>query len=313
MKCYKKTNNADYVEERESGQASLARSFMHGDERAAAQVKKKFEVAYFVAKEELSFLKYPAILKLEEMHGVDVGQANRNDKNCAEFIDYIGKDLHDNVSKKLKNSNFYSILFDGSTDNSVKEQEGFFVLTFDPKPDGKPDKVEAKMNFFGIKNTKASDGGAAATGIKHGIEECFKDAKIDDFTKKLIGFCFDGANVNKGDKTGVMAKMLKKSPWLVFIWCMAHRLELAIKEGLGGTKFDDINEMLLNIYLLYEKSSKKLSQLGELVEKLKDLYEFTSGGIKPKRSCGTRWIAHKISAMKVLIDKWVYICIHATP
>ena len=85
---------------------------------------------------------------------------------------------------------------------------------------------------------------------------------------------------------------------------MAHRLELAIKEGLGGTKFDDINEMLLNIYLLYEKSSKKLSQLGELVEKLKDLYEFTSGGIKPKRSCGTRWIAHKISAMKVLIDKW---------
>ena len=97
-----KTKNADYVEERESGQASLARSFMHGDERAAAQVKKKFEVAYFVAKEELSFLKYPAILKLEEMHGVDVGQAYRNHKNCAEFIDYIGKDLHDNVSKKFE-------------------------------------------------------------------------------------------------------------------------------------------------------------------------------------------------------------------
>ena len=96
------SNNADYVEERKSGQASLARSFMHGDERAAAQVKKKFEVAYFVAKEELSFLKYPAILKLEEMHDVDVGQAYRNDKNCAKFIDYIGKDLHDNVSKKTE-------------------------------------------------------------------------------------------------------------------------------------------------------------------------------------------------------------------
>ena len=100
-----------------------------------------------------------------------------------------------------------------------------------------------------------------------------------------------------------MTEMLKKSPWLVFIWSMAHRLELAIKEGLGGTKFDDINEMLLNIYLLYEKSSKKLSQLGELVEKLKDLYEY-------KRSCGTRWIAHTISAMKVLIDKCIYTCMY---
>ena len=184
----------------------------------------------------------------------------------------------------------------------MKEQEGFFVLTFDPKPDGKPDKVEAKMNFFGIKNTRASDGGAAATGIKHGIEECFKDAKIDDFTKKLIGFCSDGANVNKGDKTGVMAEMLKKSPWLVFIWCMAHRLELAIKEGLGGTKFDDINEMLLNIYLLYEKSSKKLSQLGELVEKLKELwYKMDS----PQNFCNEG--SHRQMYM------YVYICIHSTP
>ena len=111
-----------------------------------------------------------------------------------------------------------------------------------------------------------------------------------DFAKRLIGFCSDGANVNKGNKTGVMAEIKKEISWLVFIWCMAHRLELAIKESLGGTKFNDIDEMLLNIYLLYEKSSKKLSQLEELAVNLKDLYEFTSKGIKPMRSNGTRWI-----------------------
>ena len=170
MKCHRKSVNPNHVEDRERGQASLASSFLHGDELLV-------EVSYFVAKEEMAFLKYPAILKLEEIHGVDVGMAYRTDKNCAEFIDYIGQDLHLNVSEKIKRSNFYSVLFDGSTDNSAKEQEGFYILLFNPKLDDKPDTLEVKMKYFGIKNTKASNGGATATGIKHGNEECFKDAK----------------------------------------------------------------------------------------------------------------------------------------
>lgn len=100
----------DYVEDRDPGQSSVAEGFLRGNERAAAHVKKKFEVAYFVAKEELAFLKYPAILNLEEMqHGVDVGQAYHNDKNCAEFIHYIGKDFHNNILQKSKTVNFYNI------------------------------------------------------------------------------------------------------------------------------------------------------------------------------------------------------------
>ena len=38
------------------------------------------------------------------------------------------------------------------------------------------------------------------------------------------------------------------------MWCMAHRLELAIKDALKGTSFDLVNEMLLRIY---DKSAKK--------------------------------------------------------
>ena len=63
--------NTDYVEERVVNQSSLIQSSTAGDQRTAEQVKKKFEVSYFVAKEEMVFKKYPAILKLEEMHGVD--------------------------------------------------------------------------------------------------------------------------------------------------------------------------------------------------------------------------------------------------
>ena len=40
------------------------------------------------------------------------------------------------------------------------------------------------------------------------------------------------------------------------MWCLAHRLELAIKDALHGTAFDLVDEMLLRLYYLYEKSPK---------------------------------------------------------
>ena len=69
MKCYLKAENTDYVKERVVNQSSIIESFTAGDQWTAEQVKKKFKVAYFVAKEEMAFKKYPAILKLVEMHG----------------------------------------------------------------------------------------------------------------------------------------------------------------------------------------------------------------------------------------------------
>ena len=68
--------------ERESSQLTLDESFSIGDKRTVEQVKQKLEVAYFISKEEMAFTKYPAVLKLEEMNGVDVGSAYRNDMSC---------------------------------------------------------------------------------------------------------------------------------------------------------------------------------------------------------------------------------------
>ena len=254
----------------------------------------------------MAFKKYPSILKLEEMHGVDVGSAYRNDKSCGEFVDCIGKDFSNVLSKNIKNADFYSILFDGATDESTKDQECFYILLFNkcPKEKGKRDRVEVSLNFLGLHNTKSCDGGSTAEGIKFGIDRCFEDLGVDNYEEKLIGFCADGANVNKGGKTGVKALLQEVCPWILFIWCMSHRLELAIKESLTGTQFMMIDEMLLHLYLLYEKSPKKCNQLEELHEQLKEVYEFESGTLKPLRSNGTRWITHKLSAIRLIIDKF---------
>ena len=78
------------------------------------RTKKKFDVAYLVAKKRLSMKMYPDLLELEQKHGVDLGQSYNNEIQCGNFIDYIAKDMKNKVNEDLKNATFFSILSDGS-------------------------------------------------------------------------------------------------------------------------------------------------------------------------------------------------------
>ena len=55
--------------------------------------------------------------------------------------------------------------------------------------------------------------------------------------------------------------MKEEMPWIVFVWCMAHRLELAFQDALKDTFFDEIDNMILKIFYLYQKSPKKLKKI----------------------------------------------------
>ena len=58
-----------------------------------ARTKTKFEVPYFVAKEEMPISKYPWLLNLEEMQGVDLRKAYHSEKSYYMFIAHIGEEL----------------------------------------------------------------------------------------------------------------------------------------------------------------------------------------------------------------------------
>ena len=51
--------------------------------------KRKFDIAYFVAKEHLAFAKMGPLCELQERHGIDIGTGYKNQKSCATFIDFI--------------------------------------------------------------------------------------------------------------------------------------------------------------------------------------------------------------------------------
>ena len=95
---------------------------------------------------------------------------------------------------------------------------------------------------------------------------------------------------------------------MFWMWCLAHTLELAIKDALKTTYFDSVDGMLLNLYLLYLKSPKKCRQLEEVIADLKECIALVEGGSKPIRACGSKWIGHKWNAMKRVLSRYgVYI------
>ena len=119
----------------------------------------------------------------------------------------------------------------------------------------------------------------------------------------VIGIGTDGASANIA-ACGLKGLVEKEIPWIHWCWCLAHRTELAIKDALKGTSFDLIDEMLLRLYYLYEKSPKKCRELEDIISDLKQYISFDGAGMKPLRASGSRWVSHKLSAMKRVLSKY---------
>ena len=138
---------------------------------------------------------------------------------------------------------------------------------------------------------------------------------IVGWEEKLIGFGCDGASVNIG-AGGLRGSLEKSVPWVVVFWCLAHRLELSLKDALKDTFFCSIDEMLLQVYYLYEKSPKKCRELNDVVAELKTCFESSvvpdEGGNRPLRACGTRFVSHKVAALGRLVNRYGAYVNHLT-
>ena len=259
-------------------------------------IQKLFDVGYYIAKQGRPLTDFESLISLEKMHGVNfLGTSYENWKACRNFLlsisDYF---FEKNVRDKISGSNFITIMFDGITDSAVSEQEVIFLLYFDP------DELEPRMSFFYLQQLH---GGQDADILKDAIEDAFKKNEMTDAIQKIVFFGSNGTNANSELKTGLITKLKDDISWIQFIWCVFHRLELSMKDALKEF-MKPVDDSLVHLYYLFKKSSKKLSQLKSLLTDLESVYDFESKSIKPEKSSGTRWLDHKIRAMKKLIDKF---------
>ena len=238
-------------------------------------------------------------IEVEKAHGVKYSVGYNNNKQCEQSVQYISETLFNLETKeKLKRCNFVTVLCDSSTDSAVIEKECITLFV-------DPDTFEPKLTFFSLEDAPSQD----ADGLISAIETAFKKHGLEEVLRKMVFLCSDGASVNSGLIGGVAAKFQNKDlTWLVFVWCISHRLELALQDSLEET-LSPVKNTLTNLFYLYKKSSKKTSRVASAIRRVE-------GSVRLRRwasetganSQGTRWIAHLIHSMTGFIDKFaVYL------
>ena len=218
----------------------------------------------------------------EKKHGADIGEAYMNDKACKVFIQAIGEEMIEELHNLFKQKPFYcSILFDRSSDKSLLERE---VLSLRLVENGL-----SRMKLLGVVEPSSGTGENIYKGI---ISKCEEHGLR--LNKSCIAAGADGAAVNFGSNAGVLTRINADVPWLVHIHCVAHRLELALKDAFKGIYFEEIDDLMMQLYYMFKRSAKKWKQLRATAEILQEHV------LKPARSHGTRWIDHRRSSLKTV-------------
>ncbi|XP_062615057.1 zinc finger protein 862-like [Saccostrea cucullata] len=242
----------------------------------------RFRNVHAVSKLDKSFKDYVWLCKLDKAKGLDIGNTYENDKAGRTFARYIAKVESDKTVQILNYADFCSITIDGATDSGGMEQESLYVHTC---VDGV--KQQRFLQFLNPKSTSSQD-------IYQSIIDCLEEFKINP--KKVIGITTDGASNMMGIRNGVCTLMKTISPDIIPIHCLAHRLELGIKDAVKHTmskSYDRAMTLLIGLYYFYSKSPKQKKELKSMFEVL----DMTCA--IPTRVGGTRWVPHTVKAINI--------------
>jgi len=235
------------------------------------RLRKQFDIAYFVASHKLAFSKYTAICNLESRHGVDIGTSYVNENAGKTFCKFIAQARMMDLCKAVTDTGFFSILMDGSTDVSKIDDELFLVQWCDVN--GADEKIHSRMEYFTVIRPKSGDANGMFECLQSALQEFGIATLKAEKCKMLVGIGTDGASVNIA-AAGLKGLVEGELQWVFWMWCLAHRQELALKDALRGTTFDHLDEMLIRLYYVYAKSPKKCRELEEVVGDLRQSIEF---------------------------------------
>ena len=202
----------------------------------------------YIYKKELSFCKHPAICELEARNCVNLGSAYKTETACKTFIHYIAESQRKELVHTLQSAKF-SVLIDGSTDAGNIDNELFLVVWFDKE--GVGEKVCTHASYFRVSrpSSVSAEGLFEVLTTTYTVQSMGITAVGREECAKLVGIGTDGAAANIAS-AGPKGLVEDKLPWVFWMWCLAHRLELAIKDALKGTTFDHTDEMLLRLYYI---------------------------------------------------------------
>ena len=108
------------------GPIVVAFNSMSNEERE--RVRHKFDIAYVLAMEKISFHNFPSFCQLEARLGVIIGSSYTTETVARSFIHFIAETKRNKLTLSLQQGKFFSLLLDGSTDSRNIENEIMVVV-----------------------------------------------------------------------------------------------------------------------------------------------------------------------------------------
>ncbi|XP_046574539.1 zinc finger protein 862-like [Haliotis rubra] len=289
---------AQYASEIKPGQSEIEKGMIHLNERETAKLSKLFVTAFHLAQREMPFTEFVEFLRLQTVNfDVHLMKNHCSDKQARTFVKFIAQNITATIMNDVKGGCF-TILCDGSTDSSVTEEEIIYVRYIE--------QVECKpvTKFLCVWGLEKAD----AAGIYEAIDKALTE--IGDFPnwkEKVVSFTSDGAPVMMGRKGGVAAKLRNDVPHVIPIPCIAHRLELAMKNaGKDLSLLSSLDKLMEDVYKFYHYSPLNWTGLQETGEAL------SIKVVRPVNIYGTRWAGHRRRALMALNTDFIDIYTHCT-
>lgn len=264
--------------------------------------EKVFSTAYFLMKNFMPIRKLTSMLSMIETV-YDYQNLKYFDHNSVgsqrEFFLILGKAVKERVVEKVKKCGAFGILTDEASDISVTEQLITFVQYFDQE------SGNVHTSYLSCQDILEKASSANAQTISNLLVDTVQSSGLD--IKKMTGFSSDGAAVMVGKKGGVAALLRSKSPALINVHCICHKLALSCTDSNESIKYiKEVELILRQLWSYFENSPKRMASYLKLQVQFKSM-DLSKGASKTvasrlKKACRTRWLSFDASVKAVYND-----------
>ena len=226
------------------------KGFLALNEHARKQLEYKFRNVHALVAKNRPMSDYVWLNQLDRAKGLDVGETYDNAKAGAIMLGSIAHTERQKLLNFINMVNFFSLTMDGSTDDGVVEQETLFIRSCHKG------KVTAWFLCIGEPQSTASE------DLYGFVIDQLKYNQIFPQMSKCVGFGSDGASNMVGKKSGLVTLLKKDFPAILGVHCLAHRLELALRDTVSkNDNYQKLITLLLGLYYHYKNSAKQRKAL----------------------------------------------------
>ncbi|XP_069763166.1 uncharacterized protein C17orf113-like [Narcine bancroftii] len=248
---------------------------------------------YFAAKEMIPNSSTEALIELCSIQGLgdlaDQLGAHLRHKSVEDFQQAIAEVMEEEILKRARSCNCFSILIDQSEDCFTKPCLFLYLRIIEHIAGG----YEPKTYFLAVKEMQE---GVSAEKITAGLTEVLKEKGLD--LKLMCGLAIDGATVGAECRSSVVAELKTRAPGLLSIRCIAHRLALSCGSAADTVPYlVKYQQILDSVYTHFAELPKGRDGL-EAMQKVLGDWDKQSGAFRD--IFPSRWLTVRASVEAVI-------------